>query len=346
MKQGIVAAGHWIIDHVKVIDHYPRQSSLATVLNESMGNGGGPYNVLKDLSRLRVDIPLRGIGLVGDDDLGRIILDDCRKSGIDPRGLSITGLTSTSYTDVMTVQSSGERTFFHNRGANARFTEDHVDDSVLQGRLFYLGYMALLDALDAIGADGMTGAARIFERARRAGLGTIADLVSVPHPDYAAVVGASLPFIDFLFLSETEAEFLVGRPITDESGALEVSRSAMAAAEIFERGVQRLVTIHAPEGAVVFDGKGNRYGQGSVNLPKRLCRSAVGAGDAFAAGFMYGLHEDWEVDACLRTAVCVAASCLLDDTCSEGILSLEECLDLGKLYGYRAFAEGEPADQP
>lgn len=46
---GVAAAGNWIVDHVKVIDAYPEQDTLATILSESRGTGGAPYNVLIDL---------------------------------------------------------------------------------------------------------------------------------------------------------------------------------------------------------------------------------------------------------------------------------------------------------
>ena len=63
--------------------------------------------------------PLQGAGLVGQDALGEYIIEDCRKHNIDPKFISVSPGTSTSYTDVMTEREGGRRTFFHNRGANA-----------------------------------------------------------------------------------------------------------------------------------------------------------------------------------------------------------------------------------
>ena len=48
-----------------------------------------------------------------------IILDDCVTHKIDTKHLKATAEAPTSYTDVMTVESTGRRTFFHQRGANA-----------------------------------------------------------------------------------------------------------------------------------------------------------------------------------------------------------------------------------
>ena len=67
IRRGLLAGGNWIIDHVKLIDGWPPQDSLATILSQSSSNGGAPYNVLKNLSRLGVPYPLSAIGLVGTD---------------------------------------------------------------------------------------------------------------------------------------------------------------------------------------------------------------------------------------------------------------------------------------
>jgi bifunctional ADP-heptose synthase (sugar kinase/adenylyltransferase) len=72
-RSGILAAGNFIVDYVKIVDHYPQQDMLASILGESQANGGGPYNVLKDLAAMQAAFPLAACGLVGDDANGRWI---------------------------------------------------------------------------------------------------------------------------------------------------------------------------------------------------------------------------------------------------------------------------------
>src|SRR5690606_15953598 len=115
-RSGIIAGGNWIIDRVKLIDAWPPQDALASIVGQSAGNGGSPYNILKNLSRLGAGFPLEAIGLVGDDADGRWIRDDCIAHRVDTRALQATADAPTSYTDVMTVASNGRRTFFHQRG--------------------------------------------------------------------------------------------------------------------------------------------------------------------------------------------------------------------------------------
>lgn len=111
MRTGILAGGNFIIDHVKLINAYPEQDMLADIRSEASSNGGGPYNVLKDLAALRVDYPLSAVGLVGKDANGDWILRDCQSAGIDIKQLRQTQEAPTSYTDAMTVIATGRRTF-------------------------------------------------------------------------------------------------------------------------------------------------------------------------------------------------------------------------------------------
>src|SRR5258707_7865484 len=110
-RRGLLAGGNWIIDQVKLIDVYPQPEQLGNIRSQSQGTGGAPYNVLVDLARAGAPFPLFGAGLVGMDPLGRQILEDCRRHHIDVRHLRTTSKAPTSYTDVMTEQGHGRRTF-------------------------------------------------------------------------------------------------------------------------------------------------------------------------------------------------------------------------------------------
>lgn len=50
----------------------------------------------------------------------------------------------------------------------------------------------------------------------------------------------------------------------------------------------------------------------------------TGAGDAFCAGMLYGIHEQWDLDRSMRFANAMAAMCLTDTTTSEGMKEIGE----------------------
>jgi sugar/nucleoside kinase (ribokinase family) len=99
--------------------------------------------------------------------------------------------------------------------------------------------------------------------------------------------------------------------------------------------VRQTVTIHFVEGAVSVPKDGPAHRHGSVRLPAGFVKGATGAGDAFAAGLLLGLHEAQPLPECLRTAVCAAAMCLSHPATSEGMKPLAECLALGITHGFR-----------
>ncbi|MGI8601484.1 MAG: carbohydrate kinase family protein [Verrucomicrobiales bacterium] len=334
-RSGLLAAGNFLVDHVKIVDYYPREEMLASILRESSSNGGGPYNILKDLAKMGAPFALNAAGLIGKDATGDWIVQDCRAHGIEVGSLLRTNEAPTSYTDAFTVESTARRTFFHQRGTNALLAPEHFNLAASTARLFYLGYLMLLDRLDRVEAGGTTGASRVLEAASTAGLITFADMVSLEHPEFARSTAASLPHLDYLLLNEIEAGNLVGRSLRKphEPDWLAIES---AATSLLGKGVRLGVVVHFVEGAVCAHKEGQIFRQGSLNLPPNLMKGATGAGDAFAAGFIWGIHEDYPIDLCLRQAVSAAAMCLGDPTTSEGMAPLAHALALADEYGYRA----------
>jgi len=333
-RQGLLAAGNWIIDYTKIVDVYPTQDALCNILSETYGNGGSPYNLLIDLARLGAPFSLEALGLVGDDKDGESIRADCLRHQIEVGQLHICRKAHTSYTDVMSVKSTGRRTFFHQRGANARLGPEHFDFSASHAKHFHLGYLLLLDRLDQPDAEYGTVAARILKRAGEAGFKTSIDVVSEDSDRFPAIVRPALRYTDYAILNEFEAERTTGLQIRTELGVDPVQLRA-AAHRLLEAGVREWVIIHFPEGAIALGHDGRSIFQGSVRIAQEKIIGTTGAGDAFGAGLLYGLHEGKPMEECLRYAVCTAAACLTEATTSGGISSLSQCLELGVTLGFR-----------
>lgn len=303
-RSGITCAGNWIVDRVKIIDAWPREERLANVLEEHRGGGGGAHNVCVGLARMAAPFPLRAVGVVGDDEDGRWLLTEAFQNRIDISGLHKTKEAATSYTDVMTVRSSGRRTFFHSRGANSLLRGAHVEWGT--SKILHLAYLLLLDGLDA-------EAPRLLRRARAEGVRTSVDLVSADErARYKDVVLPCLEHADYLFLNEIEAGHCVGRELKTSEDLRQ------AAGELWR---DNLVVIHTPEGAFA------KSKEGELWLPSKKVEkvvSAVGAGDAFAAGVLYGLHEGWPVQQALDLGHLAAAACLGHETTTGGLRPVAE----------------------
>jgi len=331
-RSGILAGGNWIVDKVKVVDFYPQQDALANILEQSEGNGGSPFNILVDLALMHVGIPLAGVGLVGRDRDGEWIETQCAAFGIDTAHLRGTDQAPTSYTDVMTVKSTGRRTFFHQRGANALLDAGHFDFSAATARIFHLGYLLLLDRMDSPDVEFGTVAARVLNSATQAGLKTSIDVVSEDSARFASVVLPALRHVDYALLNDFETERTTG--LTIRVGP-RISHDLLGKAcrRLLDAGVREWVVVHFPEGAAAMGRDGVLHAVPSLAIPPGAIVGTVGAGDAFAAGVLFGLHEGVPIETALNYGVCVAASCLGGVATSDAILPLNDCLKLREKFG-------------
>ncbi|MBN8455973.1 MAG: hypothetical protein J0M31_23305, partial [Candidatus Accumulibacter sp.] len=59
-----------------------QQDALANILSTTKGTGGSPFNVLVDLALMGAKFPLEATGLVGADENGRWIVEQCAAHGI------------------------------------------------------------------------------------------------------------------------------------------------------------------------------------------------------------------------------------------------------------------------
>src|SRR5256885_5912395 len=250
LRRGLLAGGNWIIDEVKMIDVYPQPEQLGNIRSQSQGTGGAPYNVLIDLANSGAPFPLMAAGLVGQDALGEQILADCRRNQIDVRHLGSTAKAPTSYTDVMTEQGHGRRTFFHARGANAHWRGADLDFEKTRPRIFHLGYLLLLDALDQPDGAFGTRAARLLAAAQSAGVKTSVDVVSEDSDRFAKIVNPALKHVDYCILNEIEAGKTTGFQIRQADGRLDTVALRHAAGALLQRGGRGVLGGPFSEGAV------------------------------------------------------------------------------------------------
>ena len=115
-----------------------------------------------------------------------------------------------------------------------------------------------------------------------------------------AIFRSCLPFTDYLIMNEVEASVFFSVEVRDEDGRIldDALRSAVNKGILC--GVGEAVVIHCPEKAVYLDRKGNGLDVPSVPLAVDRIESSVGAGDAFTAGFLYAVHQEYDAETALR----------------------------------------------
>jgi sugar/nucleoside kinase (ribokinase family) len=80
---------------------------------------------------------------------------------------------------------------------------------------------------------------------------------------------------------------------------------------------------------------GSLIQQPSLRVPQEEIVGANGAGDAFAAGFLYGFHEGWTPADCLALAHATAGASLRGISTTGTVEPWRTCLALAKQWGPR-----------
>ena len=331
-RKGIISAGNWLIDHLKVIDSFPDRGNLSTITTvEGNALGGCSHNVLVNLARLQTGLPLWAGGIVGDDSDGAFIMNEIRKYGIDSRYMSVRKGVTTSFTDVMSELQTGARTFFHYRGANALLDYPDFVNMDTPAKIFHLGYLLLLDTLDAPDAEYGTVAARALRLLKSKGYETSIDVVSEQGDRFRRIVTPSLKYVDYMICNEVEAGACTGIELRNANGLCR-ENLPKAAEYLFEQGVAGMVVIHFPEGGFALRRDGGQLLTGSFSVSASDIKSTVGAGDAFCAGALYAIHEGWSLSDLLAFANANARFNLLSESSTGGAVPLRQIQEFLKQF--------------
>ncbi len=334
-RQGIACGGIWVVDLVKVIDHFPQENSIAYISEMTRGGGGLGHNVVISLAKFDASLPLYSHCDKRNDAYGDYLLEECHRfPNVNVDQLRRTDLDTTSYTDVFSIKGGGRRTFFHYLGTNRLFQPAYVDVGSLPVKMFHLGYLLMMEAMDQPDAEFGTVAARFLAQLQSWNIRTSIDLVSEDSDRFRHIVPPALKYTDYCIINDWEAEKLAGIPLR-EGGKLLPENLGKIGAKIFAFGVKYLVVIHFPEGGYLLSQDGVELLQSSLDLPDDYIVGSNGAGDSYCAGILYGLHQGWNYDRTLRFATCAGGMNLSDLTPTGGIKSWREILRMEERFPYR-----------
>jgi sugar/nucleoside kinase (ribokinase family) len=334
-RRGVLSAGTWCVDFNKSIARWPDEDTSNEVLAIDRQNGGSGSNMALDLKRLDPSLPVEAMGVVGDDDLGRFLFDQCDAHHIDRSALRALPGGKTMSVDAFNVASNGRRTHFYHQGVAAEMTPDHFDFSSTRAKILHLGLPGAHKAMDRPWRGEANGWVAVLLKARAAGLAANLELMTTRVERLAELGRPCLPHLDWLIVNDYEIGALAGQETRRADGSTDPPVVARAIDATLALGAMRWVAAHFPEGAVAGGRDGSRVALGSVAVPQTAIVGANGAGDAFAAGMLYGLHEQWPIGECLALGhACAAASMRVMST-TAGVATVAECLALASQWGFR-----------
>ncbi len=331
-RSGIICAGTVVLDVNNLIDGWPAEEQIAFIRQCIPAPGGPPHNAATSLMRLEAPFPVSLIAVVGDDAHGRLILEKVAGSGLDVSQIRTVRGINTDYTHVMTSMATGRRTFFYEHGANNTLQAEHLVPKDDTAKIFYLGSPGLSHSMDE--SDGWR---QVLKAVRVRGFKTCMELCPVPPEIQRMHVRPCLPHLDYFVINDSEAEIVSGLPVLSKDN-FDIELAFAAAEKLLQMGVRDVVAIHHPMGAVGVTSGGQRAAAASVRVPRSEIVSAVGAGDAFYAGMLFGLHENWTLEKCLALGNAAAATSLHSPTTSASIRPWAECLAYAADHGLRPTA--------
>ncbi|MDH6232088.1 ribokinase [Mesorhizobium soli] len=248
---------------------YPPEGGEGIAERQMHGIGGSATNTALILTRLGQ--PVRFIGRTGTDAWGDWCMAEMAAAGVETRWISRDAEEPTQL-NIVVVGASGERTMFSYRGANVKLGADDVEAAALaDATLLHLSGYALLKAPQS------DAALRAIDLARAGNIPITLDIPSGIAGAIGRAVMVLLPQIDAVFLGESDAELLggQGQPTTLDA----------AARALLEAGATNVVIKRGAEGSVLFR-KGEELHSPAVKVD---VIDTTGAGDAFAAGYIFGM---------------------------------------------------------
>ena len=333
-KNGIAFAGNILVDIVKNVDHYPQCGTLVNIRQLSMSVGGCVPNTAIDLATIDSDLPIQAIGMVGQDDYGSFVCRKMEEKGIDVSRVISSATAPTSFTDVMNIPT-GERTFFHMRGANGDFSPENIDLDTLKCDILHAGYILLLDKFDQEDPEYGTVMARFLHDVQEKGIKTSIDAVSDSSADYAKMLLPALKYCDYAIMNEIEGCAIFGLdPYVGDAISAEIIRKAME--NMAQAGVKEKVILHSKSVGFCLDVPTGVFTQiPSLKIPVKDIRGSVGAGDAFCAGSLYGIYTGMSDKEILEFASAAAACNLFSENSVDGMRNREGIYEMMRRYPRR-----------
>lgn len=323
-RKGIALCGTILTDVVKDIAEYPKIGMLADIHHIKQAVGGCVPNTGISLAKMDESLPISAIGKIGNDDHGQYVLSQLQQHGISTRSIIVSAEAPTGFSDVMSLPS-GERTFFHARGANAEMVPEDVDVATLDCNLLHFGYIMLMDGFDAPDAEYGTALARMLHSVQEAGIKTSVDMVSSSTGDFSKTAIPALKYCNYAIVNEVESCAIWGIDPRNPDGTLNLENVKTAMNKMAQCGVSDKVIVHAKEIGIALDVAGGKFTVvPSLKIPKEQIKGSVGAGDAYCAGCLYGLYNDYPDEALLEFASAAAACNLFAENSVDGMRSKSE----------------------
>jgi len=303
----VVGLGALNIDHIYKVERILDDGEA--VVNEAESSpGGSAANTVYGLARLGVNTGFTGV--VGDDAEGKILLQDFQEAGVESSRIRVKHGAKTGLVLCLSDRL-GKRSLYVLPGANNLLTIDDLDLTYInQARVLHLSSFADDSQFKVL--------LELIER-----LDLSVKLSFAPGALYAIkglkALAPVLGRTSLLFIDQNEIEQLTGEDVI------------VGAESCLKQGCQNVVVtlgkgvrLRGTTAVCYIRDAENEYIIEPSDQDTGVEVDTTGAGDAFAAGFLYGLVKGKGLRECGRLGDIAAQFCISKTGARQGLPTLNE----------------------
>jgi ribokinase len=296
MTFDVVGFGALNLDKLYKVNMIAEKEEEGAVLDFKESAGGSAANTVVGLARLELETGF--IGKVAADREGSFLLDEFRKEGVDINGILVME-KSRSGTVMGFIDPQGDRALYVNAGVNDQIDFKDINLDYVSGTRFlhlssfvgekpFKAQKQLIEQLSSVKISFDAGA--IYARK---GLNSIKPIIKKSY---------------IMFPNRIEVKQLTGQDYRE------------GARTLIELGINIVAVKLGNQGCYVTDGKEKHL----IEPYKVEVVDTTGAGDAFCAGFLYGLIKRKDLYECGKLGNFVASRCISKMGARTGLPRLAE----------------------
>lgn len=268
--------------------------------------GGDAANEATTLARLGKRVNL--ITKLGKDLTGQMLLTHFRENGISTEDSVLEEGLDTGI-NIVLVDKDAERSFITNRNGSLRRLSlpDIPLDALKKSPLVCFASIFVSPLFD------VPAMASLFRAAKKQGCTLCADMTRCKNGETLDDIREAIQYLDYLFPNYEEAKAVSGKEDLDE-----------IADAFLDCGVSCMVIKTGADGCFI---KTRTQRLVIPAYPDTRCIDTTGAGDNFAAGFLYALSEQMTLEDCGRFANAAASIAVEHVGACTGVQSLKQVLE-------------------
>jgi sugar/nucleoside kinase (ribokinase family) len=260
----VVCMGAHILDVlVRPVTDIPAGQDTALVEQMRMTAAGTAAGTALTFAKLGATV--RTAGAIGADPPGDLLLSLLGRARIDT-GMVVRKADVPTSMSVLPIRPNGERPALHLLGANLAYTLDDVDwEAIAAADHLHLGGTEML---------GPDFAARLLKHAKENGVTTSVDLIAPGGMGTFDLIAPAMEYTDYLLPNEDQ--------VLGFTGAADLVEGSQ---KLLDAGAGLLAITCGADGALIVSA------DGAQEVPAFAVDvvDTTGCGDAFSAGFVYGM---------------------------------------------------------